>query len=218
MDGDILEARHKTIIEQLPSWCLKLATEEQPVTVGLEKIRDDKKRVSFNCRCGRVRVEHRCKNNDPVAVGMALARKCEERHGACWLIPQDGETSLSPDASVLQPPPKIRKSESRALTLANRNLEVAMTELEQLRAQLVRKSEELRVLKTNDTKQDNRRNKEIDTSNETMFAESQKGKDLALAVTHQKLGLVSAVQYWADGSCVKRDQIIVALIKKMQCR
>ena len=54
MDGDILEARHKTIIEQLPSWCLKLATEEQPVTVGLENIRDDKKRVSFNCRCGRV--------------------------------------------------------------------------------------------------------------------------------------------------------------------
>ena len=86
MDGDILEARHKTIIEQLPSWCLKLATEEQPVTVGLEKIRDDKKRVSFNCRCGRVRVEHRCKNNGPVAVGMALARKCEEKHGTCSVI------------------------------------------------------------------------------------------------------------------------------------
>ena len=93
-----------------------------------------------------------------------------------------------------------------------------MTELEQLRAQLARKTEELRVLKTNDTKQENRRKKEIDTSNEAVFSESQKGKDLSLAVTHQNLGLVSAVPYWADGSCVKRDQIIVALIKKMQCR
>ena len=98
-----------------------------------------------------------------------------------------------PDALVLQLPPKICKTKSKALTLANQNLEVAMTELEQLQAQLARKSKELQVLKTNDTKQDNCCNKEIDTSNETMFAESQKGKDLALAVMHQKLGLVSAV-------------------------
>ena len=41
---------------------------------------------------------------------------------------------------------------------------------------------------------------------------------LTSAMNHDKTGLIGAVQYWAQGSPIRRDQVITQLIKALKCR
>ena len=89
----------------------------------------------------------------------------------------------------------------------------------QLQTENARHKDELRVLKMNETKQENRRLKAIsqEISAASLFTPADHST-LASAMQHPKLGLVPAVQYWADGSPLKRDQLIMKLITQMKCR
>ena len=194
------------------------------LTIGAERPKDEKRSLSFTCCCGeRARIQVRHKGDDPAAIGKALAAKCQEKHGGCQAAvaaksarPPVSGPSLE-DHESKEPPQKQRKSESRALTLANQNLKAANSELQKLRADLAAKTEELRIIKMHSTKQETRRSKMIDLDNRDFFTPKD-DRYLREAMTHETTGLVGSVRYYADGSATKRDQLIIKLIHTMKCR